>query len=216
MAATHPSMTEKQHPVSRRLLVFARAPRAGRCKTRLMPRYGARGAAAIHQQLVEKTLLTASTVNAITELCCEPDTRHGFFAACRRRYGLALHRQHTGDLGRKMALALQRALRASHAVVIIGTDCPALTAANIEQAFMALEQGSDSVIKPAQDGGYVLIGARQPLGSALRHIHWSSGQELRQTLHRLQLRGLSVKLLAPSWDVDHPRDVVRARLERLI
>ena len=216
MAADNPSMTEKENPATRRLLVFARAPRAGRCKTRLMPRYGARGAAAIHQRLVEKTLRTASTGNAITQLCCEPDSRHGFFAACRRRYGLTLHRQHAGDLGRKMALALQRALRISDTVVIIGTDCPALATADIEQAFTALEQGTDSVIKPAQDGGYVLIGARQPLGSALRHIRWSSGQELQQTLHRLQLRGLNVKLLAPSWDVDHPRDVIRARLERLI
>lgn len=216
MTPDNPSMTKKNLSTSRRLLVFARAPRAARCKTRLIPRYGARGAAAIHQQLVEKTLRTANEVNAVTELCCEPDSQHGFFAVCRRRYRLALHRQHAGDLGRKMALALQRALRTANTVVIIGTDCPGLTATDIEQAFIALEQGSDSVIKPAQDGGYVLIGAHQPLGSALRHIAWSSGQELRQTLHRLQRRGLSVKLLAPSWDVDHPWDVIRARRESLL
>ncbi len=181
-----------------------------------MPRYGARGAAAIHRQLVEKTLRTALTVNAKTELFCEPHSQHGFFAACRRRYGLKLQRQHQGDLGRKMALALQQALCTSNAVVIIGTDCPALTAVDIEQAFVALEQGSDCVIKPALDGGYVLIGARQPLGSALHNIRWSSGHEFQQTMHRLQLRSLRVRLLAASWDVDHPSDVIRARSESLL
>jgi rSAM/selenodomain-associated transferase 1 len=209
-------MNEQQPPFSRLLLVFARAPFAGRCKTRLIPRYGARGAAAIHRKLIVKTLRTASRVNASTQLHCEPDSRHGFFAACRRRQALTLHRQCPGDLGRKMARALRQGLRTAHAVVIIGTDCPALHTADIEQAFATLEHGADVVIKPALDGGYVLIGARCLPGSALRGIRWSSGHELRQTLHQLRLRGLHVKLLTPSWDVDHPRDVIRARLERLL
>lgn len=200
----------------RKLLVFARAPISGRCKTRLAPRYGAHGAASIHQNLVLKTLRTAQATAAITELWCEPDSRHGFFNACRRHHPLILQRQPRGDLGRKMSLALSRSLTRARSVVIIGTDCAALSSRDIEQAFQALEQGMDCVIKPAADGGYVLIGARRSIAPALRNIDWSSGRELRQTLHRLRRQGFAVQTLETSWDVDHPRDVIRARRNGLL
>ena len=201
---------------SRTLLIFARAPIAGRCKTRLMPRYGGRGAAVIHRRLVTSTLRTAAATKVDAELWCEPHTGHGFFHACRRDYDLVLRRQCSGDLGRKMAVAVQKIQSRSRAVVIVGTDCATLDADDIEQAFLALEKGADCVIKPAEDGGYVLIGARCPLGLALRKIDWSSGRELGQTLSRLRRRGLAVDLLETTWDVDHPKDVVRARQKGLL
>lgn len=202
--------------VPRKLLVFARAPIPGRCKTRLAPRYGARGAATIHRDLVLKTLRTAQATAAITELWCEPDSRHGFFSACRRHHPLMLQRQARGDLGRKMGLALHRSLTRARAVVIVGTDCPVLCSRDIELAFRALEQGMDCVIKPAADGGYVLIGARRPIAPALRNIDWSSGRELQQTLYRLHRLGFAVQTLETSWDVDHPQDVIRARRSGLL
>ena len=163
-----------------------------------------------------KALQTALATTAITELWCEPDSRHGFFSACSRNYSVTLQRQPQGDLGRKMSLALQKSLTTAGSVVIIGTDCPALCALDIETAFRVLEQGTDCVIKPAEDGGYVLIGARRHTGSALRNIDWSSGQEFRQTLSRLHRRGFGVHMLETSWDIDRPQDVVRARQNGLL
>ena len=200
----------------RSLLVFARAPVAGRCKTRLIPRYGARGAAAIHRQLVLRALATAAQAGVDVTLCCEPDCRHGFFRQCRQRFAVRLQAQARGDLGRKMALALQRGLRNAASVVIIGTDCPALRMQDLESAFTALEHGADYVLQPASDGGYVLIGARRGVTGALRHIDWSSGRELRQTLARLRQLNLRAHLLTPSWDVDYPKDVRHARRLRLL
>ena len=197
------------------LLVFARAPVAGRCKTRLMPRYGARGAASIHQRLLLRSLRTANQVGAELALHCEPHTGHGFFLRCRRNFALRLKRQVRGDLGRKMALALQHALRHAQRVVIIGTDCAALRADDITAAFAALAN-VDYVLQPADDGGYVLIGARRAAPAALRNIDWSSGRERAQTLARLRRLGLSYRLLSPSWDVDHPRDVRKARRLQLL
>lgn len=198
------------------LMVFARAPVMGRCKTRLIPAYGARGAAAMHRDLSERTLALATASGIASELWCEPDSGHGFFHACRRRNGVALRRQPAGDLGHKMGYALNAALRSgAHKALVIGTDCAALMVTDLRAAIAALDQ-HDCVLQPATDGGYVLIGARRPVHAALRGIRWSSGLELAQTRQRLALRGLSCALLPPLWDVDHAPDVRRARAEGLL
>lgn len=199
-----------------RVLVFARAPVPGRCKTRLARRLGVRGAAAIHRALCRRTLRTALDSGLAVELWCEPDARHGFFLDCRRNRALRLRRQARGDLGRKMAHALDDALRRGAAgAIVIGTDCPALSAQDLLAAAAALQSG-ETVLQPALDGGYVLLGSRVALGAALAGISWSSGREQQQTRTRLQRRGLTCTLLEPRWDVDHPADLRRARSEGLI
>lgn len=192
------------------VMVFARAPVAGQCKTRLMPRHGAHGAARWHQQLVKKTLAVACASGYPVELWCAPDSRHGFFLACRRRWGLRLRRQARGDLGRKMGRALHGASAAGTGALLVGTDCAALTPADLHQAALALHT-HDAVLQPASDGGYVLIGARKNIHGALRGVDWSSGRELGQTRRRLHQRHFSFAELSPLWDVDHPADLRKAR-----
>lgn len=200
------------------VLVFARAPVPGRCKTRLIPRYGARGAAALHRQLVRKTLRTAIDADCgPVQLWAAPSACHPFFVELSRTLGLSVHRQHEGDLGRRMSRALAQTLAAgAPAAVLVGTDAANLGAEDIRQAAGALLRDADAVLQPASDGGYVLIGLRCAAGSALTGVAWSSGRELRQSRARLLQRGLRVELLPQRWDVDYPRDVLRARRERLL
>lgn len=194
-----------------RVLVFARAPVPGRCKTRLIPRYGARGAARLYRALARRILTTALASGFPVELWCEPGVGHGWFLACRRQLGLPLRRQARGDLGRKMAAAIAAALQeGASRVLVVGTDCVALEPRHLQAAAAAL-QHDDCVVQPADDGGYVLIGARVQIHAGLRRIFWSSGHELRQTLTRLERSGRSLHLLNSLWDVDHARDVRRAR-----
>lgn len=195
-----------------KLIVFARAPIAGRCKTRLIGSYGSRGAAQIHRALTLRTLATARMARpADVELWCEPSSQHAFFLKCRREFGVTLRTQPRGDLGRKMAAALVRTLaRGASKVLIVGTDCAALTVADLHAAAVALDH-SDVVLQPAEDGGYVLIGARKFDAGALGNIFWSSGLELIQTRRRLGRFRLGSSLLPERWDVDWPIDVRRAR-----
>lgn len=188
-----------------KVLVFARAPLPGRCKTRLIPRLGTQGAARLQQQLATRTVATARRAGAAVELWCAPDSGHGFFHGQRRAHGLRLRRQAHGDLGRRMRLALARG-----PALLVGTDCPGLTAADLRAAWQAL-QGSDCVLQPSGDGGYVLIGARRLEPRALTGIAWSSGRELAQTLRRMDRLGLRCALLAPRDDLDTPADYRRAR-----
>jgi rSAM/selenodomain-associated transferase 1 len=202
--------------LSVRILVFARAPRPGACKTRLIPALGAVGAVRLHQRLTQRTLRTAAAAGADVELWGAPDAAHGFFRACRRASGVRVQRQPAGDLGRRMGLALARALRTGAvAAILVGTDCPALSATDLRRARDALRT-RDAVLQPSGDGGYVLIGMRRAERRALAGIQWSSGRELAQTRRRFARLGLSWSELPARADLDTPADYRRARRQRLI
>lgn len=114
-----------------------------------------------------------------------------------------------------MCAALNRALdRGYRRALVIGTDCADLRPGDLVAAFEAL-QHADSVMQPAEDGGYVLLGARRTL-PGLHGIAWSSGREGRQTVRRLRQGGLSLARTRTSWDVDTRADWMRARREGLL
>lgn len=189
-----------------RIIVFARAPVPGRCKTRLIPRLGATGAAALQRRLTRRTVRVALACGAQVELWGAPDASHGFFLGLRRSFGVRLRRQPAGDLGRRMAMAL----RGRHPSIVVGTDCPTLDAADLRAACRLLDR-RDCVLQPSHDGGYVLIGTRFLPRRALAGIAWSSGRELGQTRRRLLRLGLTREELVPREDLDTPSDYRRAR-----
>lgn len=200
------------------VLIFARAPVAGQCKTRLIPCCGRRGSALVHRQLVRRTLNLAQTAACgPVELWATPTPSHPFFASLRRETGVSLRRQPGGDLGRRMSHALARVLlTGAPAALLLGTDAANLSTQDLRVAAQTLLDGADVVLQPAADGGYVLLGLNRAIGSTLRGVEWSSGRELRQTCARLRRRGLNVVLLAERWDIDRPTDLRRARREGLL
>lgn len=194
------------------VLVFARAPVAGACKTRLIPRLGARGAAWVQRRLIEQALAVATAAApGHVVLCCAPDTRHRFLRSSAQRYGASLARQCRGDLGLRMRSALNRALRAGAGpVLLLGADAFDLGAEDLLAAARQLACRADYLLIPAPDGGYGLIGARRPL-PRLAAVAWSSGRELAQTRQRLALAGTVVADSAARSDFDTAADWRRAR-----
>lgn len=195
------------------VIVFARTPVPGTCKTRLIPGYGRIGAARLYRRLVARTIELALEADCgPVQVWAAPSPRHPFFSALRCRYGTMLRRQPGGDLGRRMSRALATVLReGAKAALLIGTDAADLTPQDLRDAASRLNTDSEAVIQPAEDGGYVLIGLRLPIGDTLRGIAWSSGRECAQTVARLRAKNLRVALLSVRQDIDHPRDVRRAR-----
>ena len=94
-------------------------------------------------------------------------------------------------------------------VVLIGTDCPAMTAEYIESAFAALKAGSDVVLGPATDGGYVLIGVREVVPGLFEGIQWGGDRVLTTTIDKIRSQNLKHRLLDMLWDVDRPEDLLR-------
>lgn len=186
-------------------------------KTRLAPALGAKGAARLHARLVRHTLATAIAARCgAVELHCAPRMREPFFLDCRARLGVALRAQGRGDLGERMHRAFARALRERQLAVLIGSDCPALRAADLRRAARLLAQGADAVFAPAQDGGYALIGLRRLSTVLFRGIAWGGAGVMRQTRARLRKLGWRWHELRTVWDVDRPEDLQRLRKSGLL
>lgn len=199
------------------LIVFARAPDPGRVKTRLVPLLGAAGASRLHARLVERTLRTAGASGFRTvELHCTPKIQNRFFLENQKRFGVRLRAQGRGDLGDRMYRAFERSLRSHREVVLIGSDCPALRAADLRAAVRALRRGADAVFAPAEDGGYALIGLRRLSRRLFEGIEWGGSEVLAQTRRRLKRLRWRWKELRTVWDVDRPEDVARLRKSQLL
>ena len=190
------------------IIVMAKAPRPGYAKTRLVPALGSDGAAALAERLLHHAMAQARAADlGPVDLCCAPDARHPAFEAYARAPGVALSAQAEGDLGTRMALAFRRWFDQADAVLMIGTDAPALDAPLLRRAAAALSN-HDAVFVPALDGGYALIGLRRAAPTLFSGIAWSTAKVMAQTRQRLSEAGLSHAELPPLADIDEPADLV--------
>ncbi len=192
-----------------RLFLFSRYPWPGRTKTRLIPRLGAEGAAALQRAMTAHTVRTAHGVAARSGTCVE--VRYDGATPSRMRQwlgkGLCFRAQGEGDLGQRIERAFRDAFAGGdRRVVVIGCDSPELDTPLLNGAFRALDQ-TDLVIGPARDGGYYLIGLKAPAAQLWRDIAWGSERVLAQTLKAAGQMGLRHSLLPELEDVDRPEDL---------
>ena len=115
-----------------------------------------------------------------------------------------------------MYRAFERTLRSHPYAVLIGSDCPALSRADLRAAARALRAGADAVLSPAADGGYALIGLRRVSRRLFDGIPWGGPQVMEQTRRRLKALRWRWRELRTLWDVDRPEDVARLRKSRLL
>jgi rSAM/selenodomain-associated transferase 2/rSAM/selenodomain-associated transferase 1 len=201
-----------------RLAVFARFPEPGRAKTRLIPALGAEGAAQLHAEMVRHTLRRVEELDGRHRMSLEVWFAGGNAEWFRAAFGERCYRRQTeGDLGARMAHAFGAMLAVARAAVIIGTDCSAITAQLVSDAFDALRD-HDLVLGPATDGGYYLVGLRRPIPELFDRMSWGTSGVLSETLARAKRLGLAAHLLPPLDDVDEPGDLAvweaaRSRVE---
>lgn len=187
-----------------KLLVFLKAARRGSVKTRLAAELGDDAALSAYQDLVATTLAKLSSLAAV-ELRFAPDEAAAEIRPWLRP-GWNAAPQGGGGLGNRLARAFAEAFAAgSERVIVIGSDCPYLNAADIRAAGNALAE-SDVVIGPATDGGYWLLGMRTYRPELFSDIAWSTSQVLAQTLRHAAASRLSVTLLRELGDVDTVAD----------
>ncbi len=194
------------------LIVFAKAPIAGKTKTRLIPAIGPSGAARIHEELVLRTLEGISSGSSnewLTTLWCSPDRHHFFFQNLVRQFDLQLAEQRGKTLGEKMLNAFQATLQHVQRALIIGTDCPVLNGNVIRQAFSALLNNYEAVIIPAEDGGYISLGLTRVDARLFKDIAWGTNTVYEQTISHLQRLDFNYLVLPPLWDIDRPEDLAR-------
>lgn len=198
-----------------RIVIIAKAPLAGYCKTRLIPALGPEGAAALATRMLRHTVQTAldARIGAV-EVCAAPNAAHPLWPSLQLPSALHWSDQGEGDLGQRMERAANAALARGEYVVLIGTDCPALTAAHLRDAAMALRRGEAALI-PTFDGGYALLGLAAMQATLFNDMPWSTSAVARLTLERMKKAGLRAHVGTMLHDIDEPEDLVHLPPELL-
>lgn len=184
-------------PLPPRVVIFARWPEPGKVKTRLATAYGAEAAARVYRRMLDHTLSVTKQSGLPVELRVTGASRERFEAEFGP--GLAISEQGEGDLGERLA-------RVEPPALVIGSDLPGLTPGLLREGADALA-AHEVVIGPAGDGGYWLIGLRQPMPWLFTGMAWSTPNVLSKTMARLDARGIEHLLLAELADVDEPDDL---------
>lgn len=195
-------------PHSARLVVFAKAPQAGQVKTRLIPALGAEGASALAQRMLAHVLQQALQANAgPVELCMSPPPGDPAWENVAIPVAVLRTAQGEGDLGQRMARAVRRVTAdVGMPVLLMGSDCPALTADVLREAARQL-QTRDALLVPVADGGYVLIGLKSPCPTLFSQMPWSTASVAAETLARMAALGFKVWRGPLLHDIDEPADL---------
>lgn len=196
---------------NQQLIIFTRYPEPGTTKTRLIPVLGAKGAANLQFQMTETTITKAKKLSNMMSLLVEVRFAGGNLQLMKNWLGvepdLKYQEQGTGDLGERMRRAFESAFNhGMKSVIIIGTDCPGLTADIMLEAFAKLTE-SDVIIGPATDGGYYLIAIKKNIPELFQGIYWGTSEVLSKTVAIAQNLNLAIDYLPELSDIDRPEDL---------
>lgn len=201
-----------QMPAGTRLIVFAKLPRLGQVKTRLQNLLGAEGCLRLHYCLIDHALSLAEQWQSgpvelwFSEPPGQEDLRSALLADIYQRTGIDICYQHGANLGQRMQHALQKAVEQGDRAVLIGSDCPLQEIAHLQQAEQLLISGSEVVIQPALDGGFVLIGCNKNVPDLTGDIAWGSSEVCGQVEKVLKEKSLSYGKIETISDLDTERD----------
>ena len=184
------------------LAVMARAPVAGRAKTRLQPDLTPEQCATLSLALIHDAIQLAVELTLYTTfLAYTPGKARKLFREITPP-GMRLMPQPSGSLGERMhQLIVALVTQGYSPVVLIGTDIPTLQPETIFQAGKEL-QHTDLCLGPSRDGGYYLVGINRPDERIFQNIEWSTSSVLDRTRRNAKASGLSVALLEEYSDID--------------
>ncbi|MEW6743304.1 MAG: TIGR04282 family arsenosugar biosynthesis glycosyltransferase [Planctomycetota bacterium] len=194
----------------RYLVIFAKEPRAGLVKTRLVPPLTGEEAAELYRAfLLDLTRRWASLPGVEKVLAYWPPEAGGRLQALVPS-AFRLMPQQGLHLAERMARAFESVLRdEGDTMVLTNSDSPDLPEERLEQAFTWLEtRKAGVVIGPDTGGGYYLVAqCWTPEPRLFERVVMGNEHVLLATLERCRELGVDVRLLEPYPDVDTPADL---------
>ena len=190
-------------PTSKKaLIIFTRNPELGKVKTRLAKSVGDEIALEIYKFLLKHTVAITKNLNV---------DKYVFYSENIHREDIwdpEIFRKklQTGtDLGEKMQNAFSELFDMGYEkVIIVGSDIFELGQSDIENAFEVL-QTTETVIGPATDGGYYLLGMKERNAALFQNKNWGTATVLEETLADLGQK--KYVLLEERNDVDYYQDI---------
>ncbi len=206
------------------LIIFVKNADPGTVKTRLAADLGESRAMEVYLRLVAHTMQQVRGVGDLADAFVYfsreiprrwPDmSRRGFpdnETGLKIFERTAMRVQQGKDLGERMNKAFLEVFSDGYdRAVIIGSDCPELKTDHLKEAFDALAD-HETVAGPAADGGYYLLGMREPHPQVFRNKSWSTDTVLRRTLQDFRRAGLRTYLLPELRDMDVAEDYRQLR-----
>ncbi|MCU1387812.1 MAG: cofC 1 [Ilumatobacteraceae bacterium] len=178
------------------VIVIAKAPLAGRVKTRCTPPCSPAQAAQLAEAALVDTLRAVDACSA-SRVVIALDGAPGSWLPTR----FEVQPQCGGSLGDR----LDHAFRSVAApAFLIGMDTPQITVHMIDRALERLRSPSspDALVGPSEDGGFWSLGLRDPAADLCHDVPMSRNDTCSMLLRGLRRRGLSHEMLAVLTDVD--------------
>jgi uncharacterized protein len=205
--------------------VMAKAPQAGRSKTRLCPPLAPEQAAMLSAAFLRDTTANIAAAGRAAPVaayaayaprgaeaallpCLAPGT------ACVPADGAIDTPAGVDGFGRCLLHAVQAMMACGHAAAcVLSSDTPTLPTASLVAAARLLLAGSERrvVLGACDDGGYYLLGMRACHAGLFADIAWSTETVAAATRERARGLGLELIELPPWYDVDDA-----ASLRRLV
>lgn len=184
------------------ILMFAKAPIAGKVKTRLTPPLSQYDAAKIQEAFIFDTLETLQTLRSVDLfMACYPST-HIFYNKVEEKFNLNFIDQGDGNLGERLKRVVKHLQSQGYKqIVILGSDSPSIPAKLIEDSFRLLKE-KDAVIGPSVDGGYYLIGLSCYLPGIFGDISWGGDTVFAETVGKIISADADYSVLPFWYDVD--------------
>ena len=194
------------------VVLMAKAPVAGRVKTRLCPPLDSIGSAALYACMLGDTAAELSTLPRVRRYLFLDPAKPADFPGGMPFSAFEWFPQRGEDLGDRMREAAATAFRrGARRVVIVGADCPALSAGKVRRAFLELSTGASVVFGPSEDGGFYLVGLSSPDERLFLGFRWSTPEVLRNAAARCRMLSAPFSFLPSERDVDTGEDLLALR-----
>jgi hypothetical protein len=186
------------------IIIFLKFPELGRSKTRLAATIGNENALKIYRELLEHTHQITKDLDCDRFLFYDKESSDKMDWEADKYTHLV---QVESDLGGRMKNAFADVFNKGYQnVIIIGSDCYELSETTLNEAFELLNQ-YDSVIGPAKDGGYYLLGLNQLIDSLFDDVAWSTDQVFPVTIKVLKEKNINYTTIIPLSDIDVYEDL---------
>lgn len=187
------------------ILLFTRLPIPGQCKTRLLPVCTEAECADLQRAMAADAMTALSRLPQDVLLFYTGDGPVELLGPIPE--GIRVFPQQGRDLGARMDCAIRYAFQMGYeSVLLMGSDLPFLDEDDVALTGTLLEQ-HDVVFGPSDDGGYWLVGMKQPFSDLFVHQPYGTGQVLASALEICHRHGRSVGFAPLRRDLDTPEDL---------
>lgn len=185
------------------IVLFSKAPVAGKCKKRLQAHITAENCARLQEAFIYDAISKMSKVDDVEKIIYFwPEDKKHMFDKFIDNLPFQLYCQDGDDTGERLKNTFQNLFDQGFSrVAIIAVDSPTLPVEYLNRAFVELDK-ADIVIGPALDSGYYLMGFNKDVFPMFSSVSWGTAEWLLQTVKLIKKHNTRLSLLNIHYDID--------------